>query len=317
MSRMVVGQQVVVGVDGTDDGRRAAAFGAAEAHSRGCRLRLVHAYHASAALNPMLPLYGVESLRESGERAVEAAAAEILQSFPDLRVTSAVVQGNPSGVLVDASASACLVVVGRSALSGVGRVFAGSTSTAVAARSTCPVVIVPADWHLGDGQRIVVVGLDGSTRSHEAVALAFESASRMDASLFAVQAWEMPNWGLSNGHHKADEIDAWADRAQLLLAEELAGWSEQYPNVHIVRIFEQSRPAEALVRRARGAALLVIGARGLGGVPGLQLGSTARSVLAHAPCPVMIVRARQKARRRLAAEVPEAVPALDLTIPTY
>jgi nucleotide-binding universal stress UspA family protein len=286
---------VLVGVDGTEDGIRAAVYGAGEADQRRCPVRLVHAYEVSAALNPMMPLYGVESLRESGESIVAEAASAILRRYPDLEVTSQVVKGAPSRVLVRLSGQVSLVVLGRSALRGIERVFAGSTSTAVAARASCPVAVVPTDWRPGEGQRFVVVGVDGTQRSQEALRLGFEAASRMGGSLFAVQAWEPPNWWYTSDHDVTEGIAAWSERAHLVLAEELAGWHEDFPDVPIVRIFERSHPADALVRRAAGAALLVVGARGLGGVPGLQLGSTARSVLAHAPCPVLVVRSHHKA----------------------
>jgi nucleotide-binding universal stress UspA family protein len=318
MSVTLTGQPVVVGIDGTDDGARAALFGADEALARGCALRLAYAYHTSTALNPMLPVYGIDNLRECGERAVSAARAQVVEHAPNLRVTSAVVQGSPNAVLVEASAKACLVVVGRRALNGLERVFTGSTSTAVAARSKCPVVVVPAEWRPGEAQQLVVVGVDGSPRSQAAVALAFESAARLGASLFAVQVWEMPNWWATDGHDRTEGIAAWTQRAELMLAEDLAGWKEEYPDVHVVKVFERSHPAEALVRRSNGAALLVMGARGLGGVPGLQLGSTARSVLAHASCPVLIVRSRKEAVRRRKPRSVRTVPAVrDLPVPTY
>jgi nucleotide-binding universal stress UspA family protein len=288
---------VVVGVDGTEDGFRAAIYGAGEADQRRCALKLVHAYNVSAALNAMMPLYGIESLRESGVCATAAATSAVLRRYPDLDVSSQVVKGTPSRVMVRLSRQAELVVLGRSTLRGIERVFAGSTSTAVAARASCPVAVVPADWRPGEGQRFVVVGVDGTQRSQEALRLGFEAASRIGGSLFAVQAWEPPNWWYTSGHDVSEGIAAWSERAHLVLAEELAGWHGDFPDVPVVRIFERSHPADALVRRAAGAALLVVGARGLGGVPGLQLGSIARSVLAHAPCPILIVRPRHTAHK--------------------
>jgi nucleotide-binding universal stress UspA family protein len=51
-------------------------------------------------------------------------------------------------------------------------------------------------------------------------------------------------------------------------------------------------PAEAIIDVAvtRGSDIIVMGSRGLGRLAGLLLGSTSQKVVAHAPCPVLIVR---------------------------
>ncbi len=54
----------------------------------------------------------------------------------------------------------------------------------------------------------------------------------------------------------------------------------------------EGSPAEAIIEaaNARQTDLIVMGSRGLGRLAGLLLGSTSQKVVAHAPCPVLIVR---------------------------
>jgi nucleotide-binding universal stress UspA family protein len=48
-------------------------------------------------------------------------------------------------------------------------------------------------------------------------------------------------------------------------------------------------PAGCLLDAAKGADLLVVGQRGLGGIAGLLLGSVSHAVTHHAPCPVVVI----------------------------
>jgi nucleotide-binding universal stress UspA family protein len=55
----------------------------------------------------------------------------------------------------------------------------------------------------------------------------------------------------------------------------------------------EASAANALIDAAREADLVVVGSRGLGGFRALVLGSVSHQVAQHAPCPVVIHRARQ------------------------
>ena len=75
--------------------------------------------------------------------------------------------------------------------------------------------------------------------------------------------------------------------AEELLAERLAGWQEQYPDVQVTRIVEQAQPARQIVQQSEGAQLVVVGSRGRGGFAGLLVGSVGETVAQMARVPVM------------------------------
>ena len=72
--------------------------------------------------------------------------------------------------------------------------------------------------------------------------------------------------------------------------ENLIGqFEKEHPEVTVLRQVSPGGPRPALLDAAHRAQMLVVGARGLGGVRGMMLGSVSHAVLHHAPCPVAVV----------------------------
>ena len=65
--------------------------------------------------------------------------------------------------------------------------------------------------------------------------------------------------------------------------------AERYPDVKLSRHLFVGKPAEVLVQTTQTADLVVLGTRGLGGFPGLLLGSVSQAVLHHGQSPMMVV----------------------------
>ena len=132
---------VVVGVDGSDDGLRAVRFGTGAALRRDGELLLVNAVDDTLMAGAWGVVYDPEVLQAAGVTANEQAKGIALEAgLPADRIRTEVVMGSPGGVMARLSEVADLIIVGRRAASGLERMFVGSTSVAVVANASCPVV---------------------------------------------------------------------------------------------------------------------------------------------------------------------------------
>ncbi|MFF0745123.1 universal stress protein [Streptomyces sp. NPDC004111] len=133
----------------------------------------------------------------------------------------------------------------------------------------------------------IVVGVDGSEPSVRALRWAAQQAELTGSELVAVTGWEFPMWaGLTPEAAVYDPERAAAEILtktveQVLGAEAAAKVTQQTV---------QGNAAEALLNRAEGADLLVVGARGYSGLKASVLGSVSLHVVQHSPVPVTVVR---------------------------
>jgi nucleotide-binding universal stress UspA family protein len=141
--------------------------------------------------------------------------------------------------------------------------------------------------------RSIVVGVDGSDASVEALKWAQELALPLGARLVALACWDYPpvyDGYVAMGIHDFDV------RAGEILKETVdkAFGTETPPNVE-ARL-EQGRPRHTLIDASRSADMLVVGRRGHGGFGGLLLGSVSSACVAHAHCPVLVVHTPESPR---------------------
>ena len=290
---------VVVGIDGSEQSDRAVRYAVAEARRLGTGITLVHAVHETAPMAAMLPLYSMESFVEVGQRLVGDAERLALELDPDLEVSTSVQAGGRVGVLVEAGEHASLIVLGHRARSLAGRVLASSTTTGVAARSHCPVVSVPDSWVAGGEQGRVVVGIDESNASHDAVALAFGEARRRGATLVVLHAWRLPS-AYDDISYSRLAPEEWMASAREEMEKTLAPFRDVHPDVDVEVDLRHEYAGPALAAATEGADLIVVGRRGHGAPMGIYLGSLARMLIREAKCPVEI--APQHSRHEPTAE---------------
>lgn len=133
---------IVVGDDGSPHAIAAVRFAVEEARIRGVEVHVVTAYSLLSVDRPKdLPFGYVPS-----EAELEAAAvAELAGRWPDLagQVTLHAVHGLPARVLIGASETADLLVVGARGMGGFEAMLVGSVADQVVHHARCPVVVVP------------------------------------------------------------------------------------------------------------------------------------------------------------------------------
>jgi nucleotide-binding universal stress UspA family protein len=138
---------------------------------------------------------------------------------------------------------------------------------------------------------MIVVGVDGSDESKEALRWALEEARLRDATVRAVYAWRdpyvlAPGFGLPEDF----EFDALRERAVETLDAVVAEVAGKTSDVLVDKVVAEGPAGSVLVQAAEDAELLVVGSRGHGGFVGLLLGSVSQQCVTHAPCPVLVVR---------------------------
>lgn len=285
------GAPVVVGVDGSAAALDAVRVAVREAEYRQRPLRVVHAFIWPLTGTPLTPVPGAPvtaGLRNQADEYVREAVEQARKISPDLRITGVVVDGAPTPVLVEEAQEAVLTVLGHRGLGGFAGLLLGSVTVQVAARATSPVLVVRGEPR-ADGP--VVVGVDGSQLSTEAVAFAFEEAARRDAPLVALHVWLFPTpVGPGDILPLVYDLDAVEGEEERTLAESLAGFAERYPQVQVRHRVVRGAPARVLVEASKSAQLVVVGAHGRGALGGLLLGSVSHAVLHHGHSPLAIVR---------------------------
>jgi nucleotide-binding universal stress UspA family protein len=284
--------ELVVGVDGSAASYAAVSWAAREAAMRRLDIRIVHVIAPTLMSSTDAPDDTITGWQEvKARQVIERARRTVVEqkAEPRPKVHVEVVYAGVLATLVSASRDADMIVVGTRGLDEFGWHRLGSVSSGLLHHAYCPVVIIrdpdSAAREIRDDAP-VLVGIDGSSASEAATALAFDEASRRRASLIALHAWSdvgvFPILGM-DWHVYRDEGDE-------ALGERLAGWQEIYPDVQVHRRLVCDVPARWLVNESDSAQLVVLGSRGRGGFEGLHLGSVSSAVAQSARVPVIVVR---------------------------
>lgn len=196
--------------------------------------------------------------------------------------------GLPAPVLVDESADAACVVVGALGHGAVVERLQGSVSQHVGRLATCPVLVV-RDGGAPEGP--VVVGVDGSAASLQALEFALHEAGLRECRLDVLHAPEhtAPYGSGFSGDLAAELVTAMREQDREVLAG-VAAVVGDHPGVRVDVRTVDGAPARELVKASKQAVLVVVGSRGAGAFERMLLGSVSAAVLRRARCSVAVVR---------------------------
>lgn len=258
---------VVVGVTGTSASLAAARLAAREAVSRGCQLKVVHAFTWPSHGPPGAGTdYGRD--RRAASRVVDEAVLTAQRSTPGVRVTGQLMDGPADRVLLRLSRTAGLLVVGDDDLATTPWLPPASVLVQTVARSWCPVLVARGPR---PPRGTVLAAVDGSANGMRALRHALAEARRRRTALEVVHVVrEYAGRDEERGRQVLDEAAAVAPAARTRL---LAG-----------------APGPTLVLASRRGRVIVLGPRGARDA-GL-LGGVAREVLHRGACPTIFVHGR-------------------------
>ncbi len=138
---------------------------------------------------------------------------------------------------------------------------------------------------------LVVVGVDGSPTSIDALRWAVHQATHNHSHVEAIAVWEWPrSWGMSIP--MPADFDPEAD-TRTMLEEAVTPLHTAHPEVVLTAVAVEGSPREVLIDASHRADLVVVGSHGHGELSSVVLGSVSLHVAAHAAAPVLVYRKHQ------------------------
>jgi nucleotide-binding universal stress UspA family protein len=288
--------RVLLATDGSEDARNATAWLAQFPLPTDSRLRVVSAVSIPPSALDIPTVREFEaSLRAAARQTAETARTALAHRFAETDVQ--VPEGDARETILRAAEEwpADLVVLGARGLGAVAGFLLGSVSLGVARHARCSVLVVKGG---ADVVRGALVAIDGS--AHAAAAAAFLARLPLDptAAVRLVGVVQPPYYPATTPRFASGMVrEALAEivkERSTALEQALAKAAAPFAGVvkNVERRVLVGHPVDTLTRAAAtpDVGLVVLGARGLGTVERLLLGSVSEGVLRHVDRPILIVK---------------------------
>ncbi|MEV5318815.1 universal stress protein [Streptomyces sp. NPDC052687] len=290
---------LVVGVDGSEPGLLAVDWAADEAVRHGLALRIVHAslwerYEADAFQDALGGDPEPVTEHDLAEAILAQAAERARRRASMLEISTDLVPQDAASALLREAAGATAVVTGSRGRGPIRELLLGSVGLSLAARATCPVVVVRGSLRNQDvANGRVVLGVGGPATGPAAARFALREAAVRHSVLEVVRVWHRPAHRAAGhpllrgepAHHLEEEASALVDETLRAVGDLPDGLSR--PDVR--RLVTDGSTRQVLLARSAAADLLVVGAHRRHGHLGPQLGVVGHTLLHHADCPVAVV----------------------------
>lgn len=292
-------QSIIVATDFSPLSQAAYARALTLAKADNAAIHLVHALGFPLIVTPYetsVPAAVWKGIREGAREMLEEARRGVeKQAGPELTVTGEIADTNDAVLAIGKAAeakSADLIVMGTHGHSGFEDAFLGSVTERALRRLDCPVLAVKERLpEAGAPISKILLAVDFSIHSERAVEWAAALGQRLGASIDVVHALDLPRnyipYASDFGTEVEEKIEANVS-AQLEDIGEVLEAREIEASLNIRR----GRPSVVISELATqtGCQLVVMGTRGLTGLPHVFLGSVAERTLRKAPCSVLAVK---------------------------
>ena len=278
---------IVVGVDESAGARDALRWAVAEGAIREAEVLAVLAWGFLDQHSDVLAGFDPEYSAADADAALRRMIEDALPLEDSSLVRRQVVCDLPSRALLERAVDADLLVVGARGLGGFRGLLLGSVSQHCVHHATVPTVIVRD----GGGRRTsrIVVGIDGSDPAHRALVWAADEARRRGAPLTVVHGFPVLPIGAYPYSTMTIDPTLMIKAADKLIKDALKRIDTS--GIDLTPVATPGAAAQTILEQAEGAALLVVGSRGLGALRRLVLGSVATQVVHHASCSVAVIPA--------------------------
>lgn len=284
----------IVGWDSSPAATAALDWALDAARSTGAVVQLVHAVLAV----PPVP-YGEMPLDQGvyddiANAILALGAQRAHERAPEVPITSERMYRGVSGALLECARAGDVIVIGSRSHGGFAGLLVGSTAVQVATHSDVPVVVLHAPGTREgsyDPAGPILVGIDGTEASADALEFAMVLADQTLRAVQAVHAWTLPPVELVPPNLlTSEQVTAIAADQERVAAEAVAGVRSEFPDVSLSVNSVQGVAADVLLKQSQDASMIVVGSRGRGEFRGTILGSSSNTVLHRAACPVAVVR---------------------------
>jgi nucleotide-binding universal stress UspA family protein len=267
--------ELVVGVDGSEESRLALGWAASLASAIGLKLVVVEAWSGGD------PTTSGETADRVRRQLADSAAAVLGEFGADLDISFEALPGSAAGAILERVTPDDGLILGSRGRGGFAGLLLGSVSRECVEHAPCSIMVVRHEQMAPRSGTAILVGHDGSPTSARALEWAVNLGGRTGAEVVAAHVWQT----------RSSEVRPRLLRRMTSAASKsIKEWAEEV-STDVRPLEMEGEPRIELVNLAQrlDAGLLVIGRRGKGTVRALRIGSVASYLVTSSPVPIAVI----------------------------